>query len=276
MPAVDLDEQIAEQRRQLVLLLAQVNRDRELVVTAREQLGQLEQWLRTLERGIQEKDRAVAEINAELAHLERLRVERARPTPAAAPAPAPSPPKPLVTSGPPPVAPVAVNPPAEPVRVEPPVAAPAPPVFAAPSAPPPPVAAPPPAAQPPPPARSSAVEETREFVRKSVCARVEMEGDTNFYVGFSQNISEGGLFIATYDTMPVGSQFRLNFTLPTHPHPIAAVVEVMWVREYADGADLDGGTLPGMGVRFLKIGTEQRQAITRFTEKREPMFLPID
>jgi len=126
------------------------------------------------------------------------------------------------------------------------------------------------------PVQSPTGEEAREFNRKSVCARVEMEGDTNFFVGFSQNISEGGLFVATYDTLPTGSRFRLTITLPTFSRPITAAVEVMWVREFREGQDLEEGILPGMGCRFLEVGDEDRYAIVQFTQLREPMFLPLE
>lgn len=253
-----LEEQIVERRRELVMLLAQSNRDRDYICTAREQIAQLEDWLSTLERSVQEKDRAVAEINAELDHLGRLGEE-------------PTDQGPQVVRAPPRRS-AAIT--------EPPIPAPEPPVM-------PPVttsggviAAPPPAAMPTapvaPPVAVPTGEDTREFSRKSVCARVEVEGDSNFFVGFSQNISEGGLFVATYDTMPEGTRCRLLFTLPTHPAPISATVEVMWVREFQEGQELPHTVLPGMGLRFLEVGDEERRAIARFTHLREPMFLPMD
>ena len=116
--------------------------------------------------------------------------------------------------------------------------------------------------------------ENRQHPRVPLAVEVELEGETNFFVGFSQDISAGGLFVCTYMTRPVGDCFPLVFTLPGHPTRIHALVEVAWVREYADGRDLAPCAPPGMGLRFVGLETGAQDAIARFLQRRQPLFFP--
>jgi uncharacterized protein (TIGR02266 family) len=117
-------------------------------------------------------------------------------------------------------------------------------------------------------------DERRRHTRKPARVDVTMVSESNFYLGFSQDVSEGGLFIATYDGLrPVGERFPLVFTLPGAEEPIFSLVEVAWVREYREDQDFDHGS-PGMGVRFIGLLAEDREAIAEFVENREPLFHP--
>jgi uncharacterized protein (TIGR02266 family) len=114
----------------------------------------------------------------------------------------------------------------------------------------------------------------RNHSRHAIAVEVTAQSETHFYTGFSQNISEGGLFIATYDTRPVGERFPVEFTLPTASAPLRCMAEVAWVREYREGADLTGDSVPGMGLRFIGLGDDSRAQIAAFLEQREPLFFP--
>ncbi len=43
---------------------------------------------------------------------------------------------------------------------------------------------------------------------------VDLESDHNFYTGLTQNISSGGVFIATHHLRRIGDRITLKFTLP--------------------------------------------------------------
>src|SRR5262249_62108806 len=45
-------------------------------------------------------------------------------------------------------------------------------------------------------------------------AAIDFQSDSNFYTGFSTNISEGGIFVATVSSPARGTQVKLHFTLP--------------------------------------------------------------
>lgn len=109
--------------------------------------------------------------------------------------------------------------------------------------------------------------------RAPLAVEINMDSESNFFVGFSENISEGGLFIATHHTRKVGDTFPVAFKLPGRPLPIHCMVEVAWNREEVQVTDPRQG-VAGMGVRFVGLPPEVKQAIQSFSEQREALFFP--
>lgn len=108
----------------------------------------------------------------------------------------------------------------------------------------------------------------RQSPRVRMQAQVDFESDDNFFNGFSANISDGGLFIATVNVLPLGTQVDVGFSLPTGER-IECKGVVRWVREIDDKQP---EIFPGMGVQFLDLEDRSAQAIERFIQQREPMF----
>lgn len=108
----------------------------------------------------------------------------------------------------------------------------------------------------------------RQSPRVRMQARVDLESDDNFFNGFSANISDGGVFIATVNMLPLGTSVEVGFTLPTGER-IECKGVVRWVREVDDRNPQNS---PGMGVQFVELEPRAAQAIERFIEQREPMF----
>ena len=96
-----------------------------------------------------------------------------------------------------------------------------------------------------------------------------METQTNFYGGFTFDISTGGLFVTMFDAMPeVGEEVALRFTVPGGA-PIQVRARVAWRRDtHTSSAD----ALPGVGLQFLDLPTSARECVERFVNAREPMF----
>ena len=98
---------------------------------------------------------------------------------------------------------------------------------------------------------------------------VDIESEHNFFAGFSANIAEGGIFVATHQARDVGSLLNISFTLPGDPAPIAASAVVRWVKQYHEGSD---GS-PGLGLEFLSIAPHDVERIQAFIEReRAPLF----
>jgi uncharacterized protein (TIGR02266 family) len=91
-------------------------------------------------------------------------------------------------------------------------------------------------------------------------------------MGLTENLSEGGLFIATHVHKPLGTQIEVSFKLPDMSEPVKVTGTVRWVREYSETSD----TSPGMGVRFEHIGPEHTEQIRRFLAARDPLFYDED
>jgi uncharacterized protein (TIGR02266 family) len=100
-----------------------------------------------------------------------------------------------------------------------------------------------------------------------------MESDHNFYTGLTSDLSGGGLFVATHQIRPVGERIQLRFTLPTAREAIDAITEVRWVRA---AALADGGGEAGMGLQFLQLAPQSKEAIKAFLKRRDSLFYDVD
>jgi uncharacterized protein (TIGR02266 family) len=108
----------------------------------------------------------------------------------------------------------------------------------------------------------------RAHARHDVELEVSLESESNFYMGMTENLSEGGLFIATHLVKPPGTKVEVSFKLPHVAETIRAVGTVRWTRESCEAND----TMPGMGVRFEQIAPEQVEQIGEFVAARAPLF----
>jgi uncharacterized protein (TIGR02266 family) len=100
--------------------------------------------------------------------------------------------------------------------------------------------------------------------------KVDLESDHNFYTGLTQNISSGGLFIATHHIRKIGDRITLNFSLPGASKPVVVETEVRWIRENSALMRAHGES--GMGVRFINLSPEAKAAIDGFLESRESLY----
>ena len=100
--------------------------------------------------------------------------------------------------------------------------------------------------------------ERRVHPRKALRTRVIFEdefGDGLFYV-YSDDVSMGGIFLASEVPLAVGTLLFLSFTLPSHKRPIRVTGEV--VRR---GGGPAGG---GMGIRFVGLPELARKRLEEF------------
>ena len=108
----------------------------------------------------------------------------------------------------------------------------------------------------------------REHERFSVDLQVSVLSEHNFYAGLAENLSAGGLFIATHQLQRVGSRIELSLRMPESEEVFQIVGEVRWVRLYNEHSD----TPPGLGVRFTELPAGAAAAISGFLGQREPLF----
>lgn len=110
--------------------------------------------------------------------------------------------------------------------------------------------------------------ERRAAPRVAIEADIGLQSETNFYTGFSGDLSDGGIFVATYNLLPIGTELTVSFVLPDGPQ-ITALGRVSWVREAnPDEPDLK----PGMGIAFEELPNEEQESVLRFIEHRAPLF----
>jgi uncharacterized protein (TIGR02266 family) len=110
----------------------------------------------------------------------------------------------------------------------------------------------------------------RSSERFDLEVKVDLESDHNFYTGLTQNISAGGLFIATNVLRHIGDRITLKFSLPGSTQAIDIETEVRWIRENSALHRVDGST--GMGVRFINLSPEASAAIQSFLQNRDSLY----
>lgn len=113
-----------------------------------------------------------------------------------------------------------------------------------------------------------AAAQRRGYHRYHVELDVSLGSEHNFYVGLSENLSMGGVFIATHQLKPVGERLEISIFLPNREEAVRGVGEVRWVREYNERSDMP----PGLGLRFVDLDAPSKAAIEQFLKDREPMF----
>ncbi|MEB2314204.1 MAG: TIGR02266 family protein [Sorangiineae bacterium] len=98
---------------------------------------------------------------------------------------------------------------------------------------------------------------------------IGLSSESNFYTGLSQDLSTGGVFIATYHPKPPGTPISLFFALPDG-HAVNAEGIVRWTRAASPDAP------PGMGVQFQHLSETDLAAIERFCRERAPLYFDTD
>lgn len=115
--------------------------------------------------------------------------------------------------------------------------------------------------------------ERRQHERHNLSVDVDFESASNFFTGLTQDISRGGLFVATHALRKVGERISLSFKLPGEDKPIEVEADVRWVRE---NTALQRTETYGMGLQFVNLAPEAAAAIDRFMSKRDSIFYDVD
>jgi uncharacterized protein (TIGR02266 family) len=116
---------------------------------------------------------------------------------------------------------------------------------------------------------ASAAAERRSSERWGCALEVEFSDESQFFAGLSQDISMGGLFLATYRKLAVGTSLRLRFDLPDGT-TIEAGGEVRWVCDPAPGRGR-----PGVGVAFTDLAPAALEQIRAFCEVTPPLYVEL-
>ena len=90
-------------------------------------------------------------------------------------------------------------------------------------------------------------------------------------MGFSGEIADGGVFLATYDVTEKDTSMRVLVTLPGGYE----FESDGWVRFIRDPINFGSESDPGMGIQFENLSTEARELVLRFVRKRPPMFYDV-
>jgi uncharacterized protein (TIGR02266 family) len=99
---------------------------------------------------------------------------------------------------------------------------------------------------------------------------LEFTGATRFFAGLEQDLSQGGVFVATYRELAIGTRLELEFQL-TDGSAIRARGVVCWLRSQANA----GSERPGAGVAFIDLSQEALSTIVRFCQAEPPLYMEL-
>jgi uncharacterized protein (TIGR02266 family) len=109
--------------------------------------------------------------------------------------------------------------------------------------------------------------EQRAHHRTELQVEVTLTSDSHFFVGLTNDISNGGLFVSTYKPLEVGAKIELEFALPEGT--IRTKGTVRWRRESSEVG-------PGVGISFDELTPETAKMIQRFCASRPPLYYDLD
>jgi len=93
-------------------------------------------------------------------------------------------------------------------------------------------------------------------------SKVTIRDDDDVFYGMTGDISGGGLFVATFDTMPAQGEVQLSFTLPDDK---TTLVETRGRVVWLNSKNRPVSPLPeGFGVEFTSISRDEYLAIKEF------------
>ena len=101
--------------------------------------------------------------------------------------------------------------------------------------------------------------ESRQHVRAPIELKVDYKKMNSFFADYTKNISKGGTFIKTKKPLPIGTRFLFKLSIPHRDNPFELLGEVVWSK--SDGEE------PGMGIRFIYTGDNQRSEFEGVVEK---------
>jgi uncharacterized protein (TIGR02266 family) len=121
------------------------------------------------------------------------------------------------------------------------------------------------------PMSASLSTDARAHRRLQLELEVNLQSDSNFYIGLTENLSNGGIFVATHLVQPIGTAVALTLRLPNRKTPLTLAGRVRWVREFSDLLEVP----PGMGIEFESISDTDARSIREFLAARTPLFFDI-
>jgi len=115
--------------------------------------------------------------------------------------------------------------------------------------------------------------ERRRHRRVDFEVGVDLRSANNFFTGFSENISEGGLFVATEAPHPLGTVIEVTLTVMAG-EPMTLRGEIAWIRPI----NARGGLPAGFGLRFLGLEAGEQRALQDFVDSqvKDTLFFDLD
>jgi len=105
----------------------------------------------------------------------------------------------------------------------------------------------------------------RRSPRVLVRVLVDFESSDTYLYDYSNNLSEGGIFIETEKPYPVTTEITLRFTLPGIDRVFEARGKVAWLNvEYEGRPRPVEGIARGMGIEFVQMDNADLTLVKKY------------
>jgi uncharacterized protein (TIGR02266 family) len=105
----------------------------------------------------------------------------------------------------------------------------------------------------------------RNNQRFQVDLELTLQSESTIWLGQAENVSDGGVFVASKELKPIGTEVEVTLKLPGNLLPIWAVGVVCWIRDTSGKDD----TPLGMGIQFRLIADDALRRIRDFVRERQ-------
>ena len=105
----------------------------------------------------------------------------------------------------------------------------------------------------------------RQYTRFQVELELTLQSESTVWMGQASNVSDGGVFVATKELKPIGTEVEMTIKLPGNMLPVWAIGVVCWIRETSGQAD----SPLGMGIQFRLIADEALRRIRDYVRERQ-------
>jgi uncharacterized protein (TIGR02266 family) len=93
---------------------------------------------------------------------------------------------------------------------------------------------------------------------------VSLASESQFFAGLNGDVSEGGVFVQTYQRFSIGDRVSLSLVLPSGSIEVLGVIQ--WSREPGAFAG------PGFGVVLERVSPGSEARIREFCRQRPPLY----
>jgi uncharacterized protein (TIGR02266 family) len=113
--------------------------------------------------------------------------------------------------------------------------------------------------------------DTQQDAHRRVSARfhvdleLTLQSESTIWMGHAENVSDGGVFVASKELKPIGTEIEMTIKLPGNMLPVWALGVVCWIRDTSGKAD----TPLGMGIQFRLIADDALRRIRDFVRDRQ-------
>ncbi len=101
------------------------------------------------------------------------------------------------------------------------------------------------------------MKDKRKKPRHPVILKVDYRDVNKFFTDFAENLSSGGMFIATRRPLPPGTTIMVEFMLPDTSVKVKTRAEVVWTRK----STMSLSHKRGMGIKFTDLTEEDKKKI---------------